>query len=96
MKNILDRAEHRSGSEASAAGAPSLKEILHAIQTEIGAGEVMFPKSDSERAHNNACERAIAIIKNYRDGFGLFQIVQRIKSAAPSTSSTTAVEDKAK
>jgi hypothetical protein len=51
-------------------------EVLRGIQTEIGAGMVLFPKSDAERAHNNACERANSIIANCIEGYGLFQMTK--------------------
>jgi len=51
-------------------------EILRNIKTEIGAGMVMFPKSEAERAHNNACDRANTIITNYQEGYGLFQMAR--------------------
>lgn len=51
-------------------------EILRGIRTEIGAGMVMFPKSEAEHAHNNACERANTIIFNYIEGYGLFQMTR--------------------
>jgi len=50
-------------------------EILRNIQTEIGAGMVLIPRSDAEHAHNNACDRANRIISNYAEGYGLFQMV---------------------
>lgn len=59
---------------------PSTAEVLKWIQTEIGAGMVLFPKTPEERAHNNACDRANAIIQNYKDGFGLFQMTRRLKT----------------
>ena len=46
--------------------------LLGYIQSEIRAGESLSSRTDAERAHNNACERAIRIIQNYRDGIGLF------------------------
>ena len=48
--------------------------VLKGIQTEIGAGMVMFPKDEAERLFNVACKRAKAIIRNYQDGHGLFQL----------------------
>jgi hypothetical protein len=53
------------------------REVLRYIQTEIGAGMVLFPKTDAEHAHNNACDRANTIIQNYADGVGLFQLTKR-------------------
>jgi hypothetical protein len=47
-------------------------EILGYIQSEIRAGESLSSRTEVERAHNNACERAIKIIQSYRDGYGLF------------------------
>lgn len=54
-------------------------EVLRNITTEIGAGMVLFPRSDAERAHNNACERANKIISNYIEGYGLFQMTRDAK-----------------
>ena len=54
-------------------------EILRNIRTEIGAGKVLFPKTEAERAHNNACDRANTIISNYAQGFGLFQMTRDAK-----------------
>jgi hypothetical protein len=51
-----------------------IETILKGIQTEIGAGKCLFILGEAERAHNNACDRAVAIVQNYRDGIGLFQI----------------------
>lgn len=53
---------------------------LRNISTEIGAGMVLVPRTDAEHAHNNACDRALAIIHNYRDGCGLFQMTADIKA----------------
>jgi hypothetical protein len=52
-------------------------QTLKAIECEIVCGKVLFPKSDAERAWNDACDRASAIITNYRDGVGLFQQITR-------------------
>jgi hypothetical protein len=54
-------------------------EILQNVKTEIGAGMVLFPKSEAERAHNNACDRANTIITNYQEGYGLFQMTRDAK-----------------
>jgi hypothetical protein len=48
-------------------------EILRNITTEISAGKCLIPRTRLEEVHNNACDRAIAIIRNYMDGCGLFQ-----------------------
>jgi hypothetical protein len=61
-----------------------VRELLRDIQTEIGAGMVLFPGSNAERAHNNACDRAISIIANYREGIGLFQMTQAAKKGGKS------------
>jgi hypothetical protein len=55
---------------------PEIIETLRNIKTEIGAGMVLIPRSLAEQAHNNACERANAIIQNYIEGFGLFQMTR--------------------
>ena len=52
-----------------------LKETLGFIITEIGAGCVLFPKSKEDETWNNASQRAIRICSNYRNGDGLFQII---------------------
>jgi hypothetical protein len=67
-------------SGVSDAAGPETVEILRNIKTEIGAGMVLFPKSEAERAHNNACARANAIITNYQEGYGLFQMTRRAKA----------------
>ena len=43
------------------------------MKTEIGAGGVLIPKSDADRAWNSANERAIRIIEMYEQNNGLFQ-----------------------
>ena len=50
-----------------------VRELLRAIQTEIGAGKCLS-SGDRELVHNGACDRAIAIIQEYREGVGLFQL----------------------
>ena len=51
-------------------------QILRDIKTEINCGQVLFPITVAKHAHNNACERAISIINNYMEGFGLFQMTR--------------------
>ena len=53
------------------------RETLEWILTEIGAGMVLFPRSDAERTWNDAHERCKQIIANYKEGIGLFQITNR-------------------
>jgi hypothetical protein len=67
---------------------PETIETLEAIRIEISAGKVLIPRYDAERAHNNACDRAIAIIKNYAEGYGLFQMTKRAKDRTPETDPT--------
>lgn len=55
------------------------EEILKGIQTEIVAGSVLFPKSEAERAWNDANRRAKDIIQMYINGNGLFQSTTRKK-----------------
>ena len=55
------------------------KEILSNIQTEISAGKVLIPRSDAEHAHNNASDRAISIVQNYKEDIGLFQMTARAR-----------------
>ena len=40
---------------------------------------ISSPKTPEGKAWNIACHRAMAIIQNYREGFGLFQIAKRLK-----------------
>ena len=53
------------------------KEILSNIQTEISAGKVLIPRSDAEHAHNNASDRAISIVQNYKEDIGLSRTTRR-------------------
>jgi hypothetical protein len=58
---------------------PSAETIqtLKDIQTEIGAGMVLIPKSEADRSYNWACDRANQIIRCYADGQGLFQLTRQ-------------------
>jgi hypothetical protein len=90
MPEYLSGPQQRKEAEVRTA---LIRELLRGIQTEIGAGMVLFAKSPEERAHNNACERANKIIQNYRDGFGLFQMTRPelaalTASTDPKTSAT--------
>lgn len=60
-------------------------ETLRNIQTEIGAGMVLLPKTDPEHAWNNAHTRANQIISGYRQGLGLFQMNRRAEQRQEST-----------
>ncbi len=51
------------------------KTDFEGIICEIGAGK-SFGNSREEQAHNNACDRAIAIVRNYQEGVGLFQMTR--------------------
>lgn len=82
-----------SSAAANAQPDPATRLLLRNIQTEIGAGMVLFPKSEADHVHNNACSRANTIIDNYAEGFGLFQMTTR-NPAALSTVSTPSVEQK--
>ena len=53
-------------------------ELLEYIRAEINCGQVLFPKTDLDRVHNNACQRAMNIITNYAEGFGLFQMTKKL------------------
>jgi hypothetical protein len=64
----------------SDAPGPETVDLLHNIKIEIGAGMVLFPKSEAERAHNDACDRANTIITYYQEGNGLFQMTRRAKA----------------
>ncbi len=58
---------------------PSIEtlEILRNIATEINCGKVLIARTPEERMWNNAHERALQIISNYAQGFGLFQMTRR-------------------
>jgi hypothetical protein len=48
------------------------------LLTEIGAGRSLFGSNSHDREiWNAATERAMNIVERYRDGEGLFQIVER-------------------
>jgi len=53
---------------------------LQAIATEIGAGK-SFSSEHDHQVWNDAHERCLSIIANYRDGVGLFQMTGNIKAA---------------
>lgn len=53
-------------------------ETLNNITTEVSAGRVFRPRNEMERTWNNAHERVMAIIANYRNGDGLFQMTADI------------------
>lgn len=57
-------------------------QAIKGIITEIGAGKVLFPKYEGDHTHNRACDRAVSIAISYRDGYGLFQMVNRSKKAS--------------
>ena len=54
-----------------------IHELLGWIKTEITSGMVLVPRTDPERAHNNASNRATEIISNYQNDMGLFQMTRR-------------------
>lgn len=60
---------------------PTLEQILEWISTEIGAGK-SFTSDDASRIWNNAHDRCLSIVQNYKDGFGLFQMTHRINNEA--------------
>lgn len=71
------RTEPADVAEPSAASLPAtLRETLEWIITEIGAGKCLIARGQLEQVHNNACDRAIAIIRNYQRDEGLFQMTQ--------------------
>lgn len=47
---------------------------LDGMMAEIGAGSVLAPRNEGDRAHNAANSRAKEIIRTYKTGSGLFQI----------------------
>lgn len=50
------------------------KEALKGARSEIVAGSVLFPRSEEDRAWNNANQRAGRILEKYMKGEGLFQL----------------------
>lgn len=50
---------------------------LEGIQTEIIAGKVMRVRNEGDRAHNDACSRAVRIIDGYIKGKGLYQLADK-------------------
>lgn len=52
-------------------------DALEGARSEIIAGGVLIPKSDADRAYNDACFRAARIIEKYKKGGGLFQAEEK-------------------
>ena len=52
----------------------SLKESCDGAIQEFTAGKVLTPKSDEDRAWNDAHDRCIRILRRYAKGEGLFQL----------------------
>jgi len=48
---------------------------LEGARKEIVAGGVLLPKSAEDRVWNQCIERAVDILKRYKTGHGLFQLV---------------------
>ena len=62
-------------STAPSAGATGpVQDVCKWIETELIAGMVLLPKTEADRVWNDAHERAIGILRNYKRGKGLFQI----------------------
>jgi hypothetical protein len=53
------------------------KDDYEGMISEIRAGEVLMPKDDKDLAWNNASERSIRIIENYKNGIGIFQLARK-------------------
>ena len=49
-------------------------EALKGLKSEIMAGSVLVPKTDEDRAWNEANKRAARIVSHYIEGKGLFQL----------------------
>ena len=64
-----------------------VKQVIEGIATEIGAGRCLPPIDTPEKqAWNEAHNRCLSIISNYREGCGLFQLTANVKkSADPDT-----------
>ena len=58
---------------------PETIETLRNIETEVGAGRVLIPRTEAEHTWNNAHERALSIIGGYKRGEGLFQMTAEMK-----------------
>ena len=57
--------------------------------TEIGAGRVLIPVDDADRAWNSASERAIRIINQYQDGRDLWQVTKSLEKNLNNKGDTT-------
>ena len=52
------------------------KSDFQGIATEIGAGKSLVANDPVAEAWNNACDRAISIVRSYERGEGLFQMTR--------------------
>lgn len=60
-------------------------DTLEAIRSEINCGKLLKPErlmTPEERAWCNAHDRCMAIVANYKDGLGLYQMTGKIKQKA--------------
>lgn len=60
------------------------KETIKALEgarSEIVAGGVLIPRTDIDRAYNEAIFRAARIIEEYKKGKGLFQLTDKDEQA---------------
>ena len=49
------------------------KDVLDCVETEITANKVLFPKSEADKAWNDAIDKCKRFIRAYKNGDGLFQ-----------------------
>jgi hypothetical protein len=71
------------------------KDDFEGIICEIGAGK-SFENSREAQVYNIACDRAIAIVRNYQEGCGLFQITRRLTMATAEEAGRKAYEEATK
>ena len=62
----------RSGGCAPATG--SVQDVCKWVETELCAGMVLVPVTEADKVWNQAHQRAIGILRNYKRGEGLFQM----------------------
>lgn len=56
--------------------AGSVTDVLEWIEIELLCGMVMRPRSTEDRVCNDAHHRALGIVRQYRNGDGLFQMTR--------------------
>lgn len=60
-----------------------VKKVLEWVRSEVTCGKLLKPErlmTPEERAWTGAHDRCLSIISNYAEGFGLYQMTEKIKS----------------